>query len=156
MSRLSLEDEFTDEVYTRGRAAWWNSFNVPGVNVVSDERIDVRTAFDRYLPWEINKTRLIDGETFNESPYFGLRRSDTGRILGVGSDTYTVVQNAEQRDLLAEALDGADYGVASIGALRHGATTFVSVDFGEELATARSESGQLIETYLALVNSNEN
>ena len=42
MSRLSLEDEFTDEVYTRGRAAWWNSFNVPGVNVVSDERIDVR------------------------------------------------------------------------------------------------------------------
>lgn len=155
MSRLSLEDEFTDEVFTRGRAAWWNSFNVPGVNVVSDERIDVRTAFDRYLPWEINKTRLIDGETFNESPYFGLRRSDTGRILGVGSDTYTVVQNAEQRDLLAYALDGADYGVASIGALRHGATTFVSVDFGEELATARSESGQSIETYLALVNSND-
>ena len=65
------------------------------------------------------------------------------------------MQNAEQRDLLAEALDGADYGVASIGALRHGATTFVSVDFGEELATARSESGQSIETYLALVNSND-
>ena len=36
MSRLSLEDEFTDEVFTRGRAAWWNSFNVPGVNFLSN------------------------------------------------------------------------------------------------------------------------
>jgi len=73
--------------------------------VASDERIDVRTAFDRYLPWEINKTRLIDGETFNESPYFGLRRSDTGRILGVGSDTYTV-DNADPDGYADEHADG--------------------------------------------------
>jgi phage/plasmid-like protein (TIGR03299 family) len=153
MSRIPVSQEFTDNVFTRDRRAWWSSFNVPGVNICTNERLTVAEAFDAHLPWEIQKVSLIDGENFNESGYFGLKRDDTGVILGVGTDRYTVVSNRDQADLLTAALDGTDYAVASIGALLRGAVTFVSVDFPD--VPGINAAGQQIETFLSVVNAND-
>ncbi|MFZ4431607.1 MAG: DUF932 domain-containing protein [Microthrixaceae bacterium] len=152
MSRLDRSDEFSDTVFTRDRRAWWAGMDVPGVNVTTAERLTVRQAFDQYLPWEIRKVNLYDPETFEATGIYGLKRSDTGKILGTGKEGYTVVQNAEMRDLLEEALDGAGYAVASIGALVHGAVTFISVDFDD--VPSVNAAGQEIHPFYSMVNGN--
>jgi phage/plasmid-like protein (TIGR03299 family) len=153
MSRLDRNEEFTDTVFTRDRRAWWSGMDVPGVNITSDERLTVREAFRTYLPWEVRKIALYDPETFEPTAFYGLKRSDTGRILATASDRFTVVQNAEVAELLSEALDGSEYAVASIGALQHGGTTFVSVDFDE--APTIEAGDQSVFPYLAVVNGND-
>jgi phage/plasmid-like protein (TIGR03299 family) len=153
MSILNRKDEFTDKVFTRDRAAWWAGYDVPGVNICTDKRLTVREAFDLYLPWEVRKVQLVDGESFDATDYYGLKRSDTDVILGVGTAAYTVVQNSEVQELLTEALDGTDYAVASIGALAHGKTTFVSVDFDD--APTIEAGGQKLFPYLAVANNND-
>lgn len=153
MSRFDRNDEFTDKVFTRDRRAWWSGMDVPGVNVCTDERLTVTPAYEQFLPWDVRKVNLYDPESFEGTDYYGLKRSDTGRILGVGTSVYTVVQNSEVRDLLAEALTGIGYSVASIGALAHGKTTFVSLDFDD--APDINAAGQRLFPYLAVVNSND-
>jgi phage/plasmid-like protein (TIGR03299 family) len=153
MSQLDRTEEFTDKVFTRDRRAWWSGMDVPGVNVCTDRRMNVHEAFRLYLPWEVRKVNLYDPEDFAPTDYHGLKRSDTGRILGVGSDQFTVVQNSDVEALLGEALDGAGYAVASIGALAHGKTTFVSVDFDD--APTANAGGQEVFPYLAVVNGND-
>ena len=153
MSALDRKDEFTDTVFTRDRRSWWSGMDVPGVNVCTDQRLTVPEAYNEYLPWDVRKVNLFDPESFDATDYYGLKRSDTGKILGVGTKVYTVVQNSEVRDLLAEALDGMGHAVASIGALAHGKTTFVSVDFDD--APTIEAYGQTLFPYLAVVNSND-
>lgn len=153
MSRLDRTEEFTDRVFTRDRRAWWSGMDVPGVNITSDERLTVTAAFREYLPWEVRKVDLIDPETFDTTGVYGLKRSDTGRILGSVSDRFTVVQNHEVEALLRDAVDGIDYAVASIGALQYGATAFVSIDFDD--APTVNVAGQEVFPYLAVVNGHD-
>jgi len=153
MSRLDRAEEFTDTVFTRNRRAWWAGMDVPGVNVTSDQRLTVTAAFREYLPWEVRKVDLIDPETFDPTGVYGLKRSDTGRILGTATDRFVVVQNHEVEALLRESLDGISYAVASIGALQHGGTAFVSVDFDD--APTPTAGGQQVHPYLAVVNGHD-
>lgn len=164
MSNLIPRTEFSDNVFTRDRAAWWGRMDVPGVNVVTDERMTVKTAVQRFLPWEIEKVELGyqvteevgNGETistFEGTPFRGLQRTDTQRVLGVATDAYTVASNAEQAEVLEEAVQGMDYAVASIGALAHGRTTFIAVDFAD--APDANASGQKIYPFLSVVNGND-
>lgn len=153
MSRLDRTEEFTDRVFTRDRRAWWSGMDVPGVNITSDERLTVTAAFREYLPWEVRKVDLIDPETFDPTGVYGLKRDDTGRILGTATDRFVVVQNHEVEALLRGALDGIDYAVASIGALQYGGTTFVSVDFDD--APTIDAAGQEVYPYLAVVNGHD-
>ena len=62
MSVLDRRIEFSDTVFTRDRKAWWAGMDVPGVNVCTDERLNVADAFGRYLPWTVLKVELIDPE----------------------------------------------------------------------------------------------
>lgn len=153
MSALDRKDEFTDKVFTRDRRAWWSNMDVPGVNVCTTERLTVPEAYAEYLPWDVRKVNLFDPESFEATDYYGLKRSDTGTILGVGTKVYTVVQNSEVCELLSEALDGMGHSVASIGGLAHGKTTFVSIDFDD--APTIEAHGQTLFPYLAVVNSND-
>lgn len=163
MSRLDPRTEFSDDVFTRDRRAWWANMDVPGVNVTTDERMTVKEAVRRFLSWEIEKVPLgyqvtteVGGfpiQTFEETGFKGLQRSDTKRVLGVATDAYTVVSNAEQAEVLEEAVQGLDYAVASIGALAHGKTTFISVDFAD--APDTNASGQKIYPFLSMVNGND-
>jgi phage/plasmid-like protein (TIGR03299 family) len=153
MSRLDRQEEFTDTVFTRDRRAWWSGMDVPGVNVTSDERLTVTAAFREYLPWEVRKVDLIDPESFEPTGVYGLKRVDTAKILGTASDRFVVVQNHEVEALLRSSLDGIDYAVASIGALQHGGTTFVSVDFDD--APTITAGDQQVFPYLAVVNSHD-
>lgn len=163
MSELQSQEEFTDTVFTRDRRAWWANFDVPGVNVTTAERLTVPDAYRQYLPWEITKVGLgyqtvtdVGGftvEQFNETPFKGLQRDDTGQVLGVVTDAYTIVSNAEQAEILGGAVDGVKHAVASVGALAGGRTTFVSVDFDD--VPSVNTAGQTIHPYLALVNNND-
>lgn len=153
MSRLDRAEEFTEKVFTRDRRAWWSGLEVPGVNVCTEERLTVPEAFREYLPWHVKKVNLFDPETLSPTDYFGLKREDTGTILGIGTKMYSVVQNDEVCELLTEALDGMGHAVASIGALAFGRTTFVSVDFDD--APTIEAYDQTLYPYLAVVNSND-
>lgn len=153
MSQLDRTEEFTDTVFTRDRRAWWSGMDVPGVNITSDERLTVTAAFREYLPWEVRKVDLIDPDTFDPTGVYGLKRVDTGKILGTATDRFVVVQNHEVEALLRGALDGIDYAVASIGALQHGGTTFVSVDFDD--APTVTAGDQEVYPYLAVVNGHD-
>lgn len=155
MSRLNRQDEFTDTVFTRDRATWWSSMDVPGVNVVTGERLTVADAYVRYLNWEVEKHQLFNGTTGAMEPIFAHHRSDApdGTPLGFSTERFVIVQNREAGGLFHTALDGADYAVASIGALKHGGITFCSVDFVD--APDVNIAGQVIYPYLALVNAHD-
>ena len=165
MSRIPLSQEFTDDVFTRDRRAWWEGFSTPGVNVCTGERMTATQAFDAYLPWTVTKVRLGeieefdmgDGETATmlgqEVSMLGHKRSDTAEVIGYSTDRFVVVQNQDVRDLVEGALEGTDYAVASIGALKGGRITFVSVDFAE--APNIEAGGQTILPYLAIVNAHD-
>lgn len=153
MSVLDRKDEFTDKVFTRDRRSWWSGMAVPGVNVCTDKRYTVKEAFDLYLPWQVRKVELIDPETINPVGIYLHKRSDTGVALGSSTERFTVVQNDAVEELLTSALWGADYAVASIGALKHGAVTFCSVDFDD--MPDINVAGQKILPFLSLVNSHD-
>lgn len=153
MSRLDRNEEFTDTVFTRDRRAWWAGMDVPGVNICTEERLAIADAFREYLPWSVRKINLYDPETFDPTDFYGMKRSDTGKVLGVATEQFTVVQNSDVRDLLSEALNGIDYAVASIGALAEGRTTFVSVDFAD--APDVKVGDQRLFPFLAVVNGND-
>lgn len=153
MSALDTKDEFTDKVFTRDRRAWWSGMDVPGVNVCTDKRMTVKEAFDLYLPWTVRKVELIDPEGINPAGIYVHKRSDTGAVLGSSTDRFTVIQNHEAEELLTAALWGADYAVASIGALKHGGVTFCAVDFAD--MPDINVAGQTILPYLSLVNSHD-
>ena len=155
MSRTPLKEEFTETVYTRDRATWWAGLNVPGLNVVDNRRLTVAEAHAEYLAWTVVKHPLVNGVTYETEPIFAHHRSDslTGPPLGFSTDRFVVVQNADSGGLLHAALDGIDYAVASIGALKSGAVTFCSVDFDN--APDINASGQTIYQYLALVNAHD-
>lgn len=155
MSALDRKDEFTDEVFTRDRRAWWAEMpGIPGVNTCTDERLTVREAFKKYLPWDVRKVQLYDPETFAPSSVYVHKRSDrpdSAEPVGMSTERCILVQNADHGELLHQALDGSDYAVASIGALKHGALTFCSVDFTE--APDIEAGGQRILPFVALLNS---
>jgi phage/plasmid-like protein (TIGR03299 family) len=154
MSALDRKDEFTDEVFTRDRKSWWAGMSdVPGVNVCTTERLTVKEAFDRYLPWTVRKVELIDPEGVTPAGIYVHKRSDTGAVLGSSTNRFTVIQNDAAEELLTRALHGADYAVASIGALKHGAITFASVDFDE--MPDINVAGQKILPFLSLVNPHD-
>lgn len=172
MSALTPAQEFTDQVFTRDRAAWWSALSVPGVNTCTGERLTVGEAFDRYLPWEVRKVQLADIEAATPAdlvdphglrqvtalpaadvdmvPIYLHKRSDDNAVIGSSTGRCVIFQNHEARDMLAAALDGTDYAVASIGALRRGGITFVSVDFAD--LPDINIGGQTILPYLCLVN----
>jgi hypothetical protein len=173
MSALTVQEEFTDTVFTRDRAAWWSALAVPGVNVCTDRRMTVEEAFDEYLPWEVRKVQLADIEFAEprelvdphgvvpvtarpaadivDVPLYLHKRSDDNAVIGNSTSRCVIFQNHEARDMLAAALDGTDYAVASIGALKRGALTFVSVDFTD--LPDINIAGQTILPYLCLVNA---
>lgn len=163
MSRFDRTAEFTDQVFTRDRRTWWASMDVPGVNVCTDERLTVDTAFDRYLNWTVTKAPLYarrttitdDGVTVTHdaTDVFGHFRDDNGVMLGSSSARFTLVQNHEVRDLMVDAIGDTDHAVASIGALRFGAVTFASVDF-PDMPDVNAE-GQKIHPFLAVVNTHD-
>lgn len=172
MSALTPAQEFTDPVFTRDRAAWWSALSVPGVNVCTDRRMTAEEAFAEFLPWEVRKvqladieaaapTELIDPHGLREVvalpadkvdmvPLYVHKRSDNDAVIGNSTGRCVIFQNHEVRDMLAAALDGTDYAVASIGALKRGGLTFVSVDFAD--LPDINIAGQTILPYLCLVN----
>lgn len=172
MSAIARSEEFTDKVFTRDRAAWWSALAVPGVNVCTDQRLTIPEAFDLYLPWTVEKVQLaavgapvdlvdphgvrpvtaIPVDHVKMVPLYAHKRSDTGDLLGSSTGRCVIFQNYEMRDLLAAAVDGAEHAVASIGALRYGGITFVSVDFPD--LPDINIAGQTILPYLCLVNDN--
>lgn len=175
MSALTIAEEFTDPVFTRDRAAWWSSLTVPGVNACTTERLTVDQAFERYLPWEVRKVQLADiefaepadlidphgvvpiralpADKVTNVPLYLHKRSDNHDVIGNSTGRCVIFQNHEVRDMLAAALDGTDYAVASIGALKRGALTFVSVDFTD--LPDINIAGQTILPYLCLVNAHD-
>ncbi len=153
MSALDRNEEFSDPVFTRDRRSWWAGMDVPGVNVCTAERLTVKEAFDAYLPWEVRKVELIDPEGITPAGIYVHKRSDTGAALGSSTDRFTVIQNSDVEELLTGALWGADYAVASIGALKHGAITFCSVDFDD--MPDINVAGQKILPFLSLVNPHD-
>jgi phage/plasmid-like protein (TIGR03299 family) len=154
MSVLERKDEFTDKVFTRDRKSWWAGMgDVPGVNVCTDKRLTVKEAFDLFLPWTVRKVELIDPEGVTPSGIYVHKRSDTGAVLGSSTDRFTVIQNGDAEELLTRALHGAEYAVASIGALKHGGITFASVDFDD--MPDINVAGQKILPFLSLVNAHD-
>ena len=153
MSELDRKIEFSDDVFTRDRKAWWAGMDVPGVNVCTNERLTVREAFQRFLPWTVRKVELIDPEGIEPVGIYVHKRSDTGAILGSSTDRFTVIQNSDAEELLERSLYGSDYSVASIGALKHGGITFCSVDFDD--MPDINVAGQKILPFLSLVNAHD-
>lgn len=175
MSADDDQEEFTDVVFTRDRAAWWSALQVSGVNVCTDGRMTVPEAFDKFLPWSVRKVQLGDTEGAPErdlvdphgvvpvraiavedirpAPLFLHKRSDNDDVVGYSTNRCVIFQNDELRDMLAAALDGVGYAVASIGALRRGGLTFVSVDF-DDLPDINI-GGQTIMPYLCAVNPHD-
>lgn len=156
MSRLDKNEEFTDVVFTRDRRAWWQGMSVPGVNVCTDERMDVNQAFETYLPWTVRKVELYDPETFEPSKVYVHKRSDKPidtDPIGKSGDRFVLIQNSEVSSILTSSFEGMDYAVASIGALKNGAITFVSVDFVD--APDINIAGQQIHPFLAVVNAHD-
>ena len=154
MSELDRKIEFSDDVFTRDRKAWWAGMtDVPGVNVCTAERMTVKEAFDLYLPWTVRKVELIDPEGITPAGIYVHKRSDTGAVLGSSTDRFTVIQNDVAEELLTRALHGADYAIASIGALKHGAITFAAVDFDD--MPDINVAGQKILPFLSLVNAHD-
>jgi len=155
MSRIDRTEEFTEPVFTRSRRTWWANMagNVPGVNVCTEERLTVTEATRRFLDWDVNKVNLYDPETFEATEMWAHKRSDTNKILGFSTDRFVVVQNSAVDELFTEALTGINYAVASAGALKHGAVTFLSVDFDD--TPSISAGGQTIEPYLSVVNAHD-
>jgi phage/plasmid-like protein (TIGR03299 family) len=81
------------------------------------------------LDWPVvlSDTMTPDGQRV--PGYKCTRRGDSGKPLGVVSDRYTPLSNAEALDVLAPALD-ASGRVQTIGTVRGGTLFFASVDFG--------------------------
>lgn len=175
MSALTVVEEFTEPVFTRDRAAWWSTLQVPGVNVCTDERMTVDQAFAEYLPWTVRKVELSDNEQAEPmdlvdphgirpvraipldkvrgSGRYVHKRSDNHAVIGDSTSRCVIFQNADVAAMLTEALDGTDYAVASIGALKHGAITFVSVDFRD--LPDINIAGQKILPFLCVVNPHD-
>ena len=121
-----------------------------GLGKTTDEKVSVETLFAlANLGWKVETAPigfpdsgiLIEGQV-------GIRRTDTGKSLGVASTKYPVFQNEELKEV-AVAVFGEEKVAESAFSLRGGQETVLTINLGEDSVKAgKREDGH--RTYLLL------
>lgn len=152
----------TDGMFTVRQAAWHD------LGVVFEDYPNREEAQQIAHPWEplreplFRKSLILNEETGEHEEtitelagWYGNQRSDNGALLGVVTDKYVTVTNAELWDI-AEALEqsGADVMYETGGSLRGGAQVWVLVRLAEPLSIKGDPRGETIP-YFALQNSHD-
>jgi phage/plasmid-like protein (TIGR03299 family) len=75
---------------------------------------------EAHLDWEVEKVGLLTEDMQTIKQHFGMRRKDTGRILGVVGPRYTPFQNEEGFDFLDSLMAEGELEYESAFALRGG------------------------------------
>ena len=131
------------------KPAWWDASGEYVLDHVPNSEEMLRAA---HLDWEVDKQPIYDDDGRRIPGYATTIRSDTGRHLGVMSDSYQVVQNRDAFRFLDDLLQDGILKYEAAGALRGGRTVWV---LGRMPSVDTIAEGDDLQRYVLWLNSHD-
>lgn len=105
--------------------------------------------------YDVSATPLIFPDSDINTGVLGMRRTDTGQLVGTSSHRYGITQNVDlvESAELAFANSGLDDYDTLVHIHGHGSRVFITYDFTGDVATREISKGDVVGLRLTLVNS---
>lgn len=149
-SRTVIQQVTNHQLTPSDRLGLYHSAGWHGIGTVIPQELSGRQAVERFLGWSVVPqpvyTEVGEGEAMRKIklPLAANVRSDTGEVLGVVSDQYRLVQNADLGEfadaLLEEAkLEGIGVRMETCGSLLAGRKVFLTMRPDKDIRVGKED-----------------
>ncbi len=106
------------------------------------------------LDWEVSKVNLYSEDRKRVDGYYGIKRNDTGDILGIVKGGYTPLQNCEAFNFFDPLISNKFIQYETAGALGKGETIWILAKIKEK-SVIRVYGDDIVDKYLLLSNGHD-